>query len=519
MRALVVASLIVRFSQSAWPFGQSDTVLSTRSVPLMIDSSQSWARTMCKLPTPIAMVCMLVVGLSAPLSAQSARDWEPCGQITAACRDAGFTSGTARVGTGLRVDCIVPIMQGKAQPRATIPLPKVDPQLVADCKAANPRFGKERVPPSDVQLPASEFSPPTTAGREQPSHAAGSGSLCASADDATPNGLVVVLPSTGRGDRSQDLQAINNPFISGVAVQINWRDLEPVQGTPDWSKLDDVLLAAESSNKWVQLLIFPGFFSPAWALEGGVETDLFPIQYGPGRGTIAKLPMPWDSVYLDRWFAFLRQLSERYGGSPSFRIIAADGPTSVSAEMTLPIKPHDSMKKWLDHGYTPSKYLAAWERVFQVYAEGFPNQCVSLSAPGLPILERGRIGDHSAHMRAREAIIDRAKSAFGRRFVIQWSDLHAGQARVEAPDQTDSVIDYSGRIITGLQMRTSAENASAVMGAEGNPPAALRASLDKGMQANSSGQHVNYLEIYEPDVLAGEMQPALEYGASLFARK
>ena len=128
---------------------------------------------------------------------------------------------------------------------------------------------------------------------------------------------------------------MKNPFISGVAVQINWRDIEPVQGKPDWSKLDELFAAAESSKKWVQLDIFPGFFSPAWALEGA-KTDLFPIPYGPGHGTVARLPMPWDRVYLDRWFAFVKQLSERYGKSPAFRMIAAAGPTSVSEEMTLP---------------------------------------------------------------------------------------------------------------------------------------------------------------------------------------
>ncbi len=57
------------------------------------------------------------------------------------------------------------------------------------------------------------------------------------------------------------------------------------------------------------------------------------------------------------------------------------------------------------------------------------------------------------------------------------------------------------------------------MGAEDDPPLALRKSIDKGMQPNSAGQHVNYLEIYEPDVLADEMLPVLKYGASLFAPK
>jgi hypothetical protein len=45
----------------------------------------------------------------------------------------------------------------------------------------------------------------------------------------------------------------------------------------------------------------------------------------------------------------------------------------------------------------------------------------------------------------------------------------------------------------------------------------LKKSIDVGMQPNHAGQHVNYLEIYEPDVLADEMQLVLRYGASLFA--
>ena len=78
------------------------------------------------------------------------------------------------------------------------------------------------------------------------------------------------------------------------------------------------------------------------------------------------------------------------------------------------------------------------------------------------------------------------------------------------------MMSYTGRVITGLQMRSSAERGSAGQGAPGDPPLALRKSIDQGMEPNSAGEHVNYLEIYEPDVLAAEMQPVLQYGASLF---
>ena len=332
----------------------------------------------------------------------------------------------------------------------------------------------------------------------------------------SPNGLVVVLPP-GKQKERLEIRAVKNPFISGVAVQINWRDLEPMQGQPDWSRLDSVFAAAEQEKKWVQLLIFPGFFAPDWAKKGA-ETDQFPIQYGPGKGTIESLPMPWDRVYLHSWFAFLKLLSQRYGSSPAFRMIAAAGPTSVSAEMTLPNKPKD-LKKWIQHSYTVEKYLGAWREVFQFYAACFPKQCVSLSEPRLPLALGPRGKDPGKRLQAWTEIVDLAASILGNRLAIQWSGLRAGHVAVGPPDQTDFVRSYSGRIITGLQMGRGAEGDSAAMGAEGDPPLALRRSIDKGMKPNHAGKCVNYLEIHEKDVLAEEMQPVLKYAASLFSQK
>ena len=94
---------------------------------------------------PIGTLCMLSIGLTIPFGGVAARDQGSCGQIAAACESAGFVRGAAREGAGLKVDCINPIMQGTPQPpRASKPLPQVDPQLVADCRASNPRFGQAR---------------------------------------------------------------------------------------------------------------------------------------------------------------------------------------------------------------------------------------------------------------------------------------------------------------------------------------------------------------------------------------
>jgi hypothetical protein len=335
----------------------------------------------------------------------------------------------------------------------------------------------------------------------------------ASIGNSAPSGLVVVIENKPQ-ENKLNLRALNNPYISGVALQIHWSDLEPVEGNPDWSKLDQLFAAAESSKKWIQLLIFPGFFSPPWALQG-VHTEMFPLQYGPGKGTLAKLPMPWDDVYLNHWFTFVKLLSDRYGNSPAFRVIAAAGPTSVSAEYTLPSKRED-IPTWLNAGYTPEKYAAAWEKTFPVYAADFPNQYISVSMGfGLDINERGKIAPRE-RKETRQEIIDEAMSVLGHRFVLQFSNLDGFPGAGPGPRAVSFVIDYNGRVITGLQLRTSCERNSGNMGAEGNPPLALKKSIDIGMQPNAAGQHINYLEIYEPDVLADDLQPVLRDGASLF---
>ena len=76
----------------------------------------------------------------------------------------------------------------------------------------------------------------------------GDATRCGFAEDTIPAGLAVVLPSGENRYQSLNLQVLNIPFITGVAVQINWRDIEPTQGAPDWSKLDELFAAAESAK-------------------------------------------------------------------------------------------------------------------------------------------------------------------------------------------------------------------------------------------------------------------------------
>jgi hypothetical protein len=89
----------------------------------------------------IAAACQIAAAFAGVAFAE-AQPANPCRQITAACRQAGFMPGAAKAGEGLQLDCIRPIMMDTAQrPRSVRPLPPIDPQIIAACKAANPSFG------------------------------------------------------------------------------------------------------------------------------------------------------------------------------------------------------------------------------------------------------------------------------------------------------------------------------------------------------------------------------------------
>ncbi len=112
----------------------------------------------------IGTICVVILaGATAAVAQAPPRG--ACGQIIAACQQAGFERGGAQAGNGIQIDCIRPIMQGRAQRRrAAKPLPQVAPELVAACSAANPNFGQPRAAaraaaPAQAPLPGAAAPP------------------------------------------------------------------------------------------------------------------------------------------------------------------------------------------------------------------------------------------------------------------------------------------------------------------------------------------------------------------------
>ena len=193
-----------------------------------------------------------------------------------------------------------------------------------------------------------------------------------------------------------------NPAVDGIVIRTFWSNVQPAPDQFDWSLIDSQVQAASASGKKVILVVLPGAFTPQWALQG-VQTAQFVVDYGFVQGTTVTLPMPWDATYLNRWFAFVRILGQRYDSNPAVVNIPAAGPTYISEEMSLPDDPA-AVAKWKQLGYSLAKYKGAWQQTLVAYVQSFPTTQIALTFyPGL------RIPDASAEAATR---VDTAKFAF-----------------------------------------------------------------------------------------------------------
>ena len=292
-------------------------------------------------------------------------------------------------------------------------------------------------------------------------------------------------------------QVFTDPDVSGVDLLAQWSNLEPEQGSYDWSTVDCVFSQADAHRKFVVLTLIPGFDSPSWVLHlPGVQTQSFSYAYftqAPAR----PLPLPWNEAYLDTWFTFLQAVATRYGTNPAFRLIEVAGPTSVSTEMSLPDRTSgdtalpaatngSDVAEWMSLGYTPTRSANAWREAFAAYHRLFPDQYLGLSLyPGLPIGDNGQPDPTQADKTRLDVI------AVGMQYKAQFDLQEDGmKGGVQAPSDPgyNEVRANCGTVVTGLQN----SRASTVSPDQGPPALALGHVVAAG---------ADFWEVYTTDVV------------------
>jgi hypothetical protein len=226
-------------------------------------------------------------------------------------------------------------------------------------------------------------------------------------------------------------QLLHNPAIQGLTLQIHWGFIQPSPGTPKWQYIGEALSAAAKAGKTVQLIVTPGFNSPAWVLhriqtaDGSCDSwfDKYSDLGDPGKlpsgtppipqncGTVtfagynesadgAVLPLPWNGLYKELWAKFLKGLARQFGNDKSLVSISIAGPTAASAEMILPADGNTSIQStgWTadgmwnallgahyDHAPTDQfgdgAFIAEWRDAIKLY-EGAFKDLTLVATPG-----------------------------------------------------------------------------------------------------------------------------------------
>jgi hypothetical protein len=218
-----------------------------------------------------------------------------------------------------------------------------------------------------------------------------------------PRGIyaVIAIDNYNNYDTNEVQQIIENPAVCGLTIREQWRNIEPTEGNYDFSRIDDAVARATLLNKTIQLIIVPGFYSPEWVLsqidscEGYlISQDTIPapcgklkmiVPYGVDGGDTLWFPLPWNSLYKQKWQNFLIALAQKYNSNTTVVSIALGGPTSVSCEMTMPewLSPN----KWRDilqlfypigdpHRGSNLAFIEEWKNSIQLYDQIFTNKTI-----------------------------------------------------------------------------------------------------------------------------------------------
>jgi hypothetical protein len=177
-------------------------------------------------------------------------------------------------------------------------------------------------------------------------------------------------------------KALKSSPCDGISWIFSWHELEPSQGTYNWTNVDDALAA--SGSKPVILRVVGGDSSPSWLprADGIVAPN--------PQGGSAWMPIPWNANFLATWKTFINAFGARYNANAHIAIIegGGDGPQG-EAHLT------GTYALWHAVGYTEPTYVGAITTEIADFKAAFPSRKVSFAgataptgAPSQPSLEQ-----------------------------------------------------------------------------------------------------------------------------------
>ena len=180
---------------------------------------------------------------------------------------------------------------------------------------------------------------------------------------------------------------VTSPTVPNLAYRVSWDALENSEGNFNWSLIDAARAAVVASGGKLSISVTPGVHTPDWVYAAGAASFSFVWDqpYGPPRGSIEQMPIPWDTTYLAKWQAFITALAAKYAADPLIDHVVATGVNSKTQETFLPSnnKPRpinngdawtwDDQADWAAAGYTSILMDTTYKSILAMWAAAFPN--------------------------------------------------------------------------------------------------------------------------------------------------
>jgi hypothetical protein len=196
----------------------------------------------------------------------------------------------------------------------------------------------------------------------------------------TPGATAEVFALADPGDSSATVQGyLAKADVDGVAWREVWSSVEPSDGSFDWSRLDSTLDLAAAADKRVTIHIGVSDGAwPTWLTTAGARTYSGTSILG---GTITD-PVPWDSIFLDRFGRLMSQLASHISGRGQTALVRAVSVGAPVSEMSLVACSGGTLGSGATSvAYSRTSYLNAWETTASATLAAFPATTVVIAAP------------------------------------------------------------------------------------------------------------------------------------------
>ena len=305
-----------------------------------------------------------------------------------------------------------------------------------------------------------------------------------------PHG-VFALFGTGTESASDALQ---NPDVVGISIRQDWAELEPSEGSFDWSFLDGEVAKAAANGKVILMRINTQARKPAWVTNAIEQAGGFFFTFDDD-GVPTTIPVFWDPTFLAKKKAMITALGAHFTSNPTVKIVVASFANAKSEDWSVPHTGPD-VANWLAVGYTTEKMLDAGKQIIDTTMAAFPNQYVTLAVGG-----NGHVGgtnlDPSATYVAASAVAA-GRAAWPGRLIVQINSLSTFNPVAPGTINSTWNLLWNSQPDVAAQMVYWCYDEPTYRvngGVPGDPATILTASINAGVSYGT-----NYIEIYEKDV-------------------